>query len=160
MRMNALVVLVCALAVAACDSPPGERIAAASSGTSSDLSSNDPRSGEQVSRARPPANGSPLDPLTADEINQVMAVLRGEHRISDAALVPQMKLQEPDKAFVLGWSPGQPQHRKAYVVSFTIEAFQKLDCLPFCAADLKARNEMEHTRARTCRSGRSRRGCC
>ena len=101
MRMNALVVLVYALVAAACDSPPGERIAAALSGTPSDTSSIDPRSSEPVSRARPPADGTPLDPLTADEINQVMAVLRGEHQISDTALVPQMKLQEPDKAFVL-----------------------------------------------------------
>lgn len=112
MRMNALVVLVCALVVAACDSPPAERIASASSDTSRIDSSAEP-----VSRARPPADGSPLDPLTADEINQVMAVLRGEHRISDAALVPQMKLQEPDKAFVLSWSRGQSRNRKAYVVT-------------------------------------------
>jgi Cu2+-containing amine oxidase len=39
---------------------------------------------------RAAAPGSPLDPLSADEINQVMRVLRGEHRISNVALVPQI----------------------------------------------------------------------
>jgi primary-amine oxidase len=69
-------------------------------------------------RSRPDASqGSPLDPLTADEIGQVMSVLRAEHRISPTALIPQMKLQEPDKSFVLGWRPGQPRRRAAYVVT-------------------------------------------
>ena len=61
--------------------------------------------------------GTPIDPLTADEIDQVMVVLRTEQRISPAALIPQMKLREPDKAFVLRWRPGQPLRRSAYVVT-------------------------------------------
>lgn len=66
---------------------------------------------------RSTAPSSPLDPLSADEINQVMRVLRAEHRISNGALVPQMKLQEPDKSFVLRWRPGEPLRRRAYVVT-------------------------------------------
>jgi len=63
------------------------------------------------------ATGSPLDPLSADEIQQVTRVLRAEHRISATSLIPQMKLDEPDKAFVLSWTPGQPRRRRAYVVT-------------------------------------------
>jgi primary-amine oxidase len=69
------------------------------------------------SRAPSPAQASPLDPLSADEINQVMRVLRAERRISPSALIPAMKLHEPDKSFVLGWSRGQSRQRKAYVVT-------------------------------------------
>lgn len=112
MKTNALVfqsvwalLLACA---AACGQAGADRTPSATSSPS-----------DEVTRSSAPsaAQGSPLDPLSADEINQVMAVLRGEHRISAAALVPQMKLQEPEKSFVLGWSPGQSRHRKAYVVT-------------------------------------------
>jgi primary-amine oxidase len=100
------------LSVAAC----GE-VGDDGAGSSTEAIEDGPAAGSSSARTSPGARGSPLDPLSADEIERVMTVLRDENRISPAALVPQMKLQEPDKSFVLGWSPGHSRRRKAYVVT-------------------------------------------
>jgi primary-amine oxidase len=84
------------------------------SGTSPGLQMGASRSSPAAASA---AINSPLDPLTSDEIDQVMSVLRTENKISPTALIPQMKLQEPDKSFILRWRPGQPLRRAAYVVT-------------------------------------------
>ncbi len=58
----------------------------------------------------------PLDPLTAVELRTVVRVLRGEGRVDDDSLFPLVTLDEPEKARVLAWKPGEPAGRRAFAI--------------------------------------------
>ncbi len=125
MKMNALVcqsrVVLFLAGVAACGEAGEEGTPSSARSLESARPAEPAGPGEESSRrssgARSEGSESPLDPLSSEEIERVMSVLRSENRISPAAIIPQMKLQEPDKSFVLGWSQGHSRRRAAYVVT-------------------------------------------
>ncbi len=49
----------------------------------------------------------PLDPLSAEEINQAVDVIEADSRFPSGSSFPIVTLQEPTKAQVASWSPGQ-----------------------------------------------------
>lgn len=59
----------------------------------------------------------PLDPLSPDEIRTAVAVLRDHGLVGAATRFPLIDLDEPDKAAVLGWRPGESEFRKAFVIA-------------------------------------------
>jgi primary-amine oxidase len=59
----------------------------------------------------------PLDALSAEEIATAMRVLRAAGHADMATRFPLIALDEPDKAAVLAWRPGQPFARKAFVIA-------------------------------------------
>lgn len=63
------------------------------------------------------AQAHPLDPLSADEIEAAVAVLRDAGDTDADTRFAQIGLDEPDKAAMLSWQPGQPFNRKAFVVA-------------------------------------------
>ncbi len=58
----------------------------------------------------------PLEPLTGAEIETATAVLRGEARLTDAALFAYFGLQEPSKDAVAGFVSGNEVERRVRVV--------------------------------------------
>ncbi|MBW4484465.1 MAG: primary-amine oxidase [Tildeniella torsiva UHER 1998/13D] len=58
----------------------------------------------------------PLDPLTADEIQTAVAVVKAAHPLSEEARFPNISLQEPDKTLVWAFQPGDAVPRAAFVV--------------------------------------------
>jgi len=61
----------------------------------------------------------PLESLSAEEIGAAAAVLRAEKGLGDTARFVFVELQEPDKAAVLAWQPGdQPLPREAHIVLY------------------------------------------
>ncbi len=85
----------------------------------------------------------PLDPLTADEIQTAVAVIKATHSLSEAARFPNISLQEPDKDLVWAFQPGDAVPRAAFVVvlepvkNITYEAVVNLT-----TAELTAWNEI------------------
>jgi primary-amine oxidase len=67
--------------------------------------------------AAPGAATHPLDSLSPDEIRTVIAVLRGQGLADAATRFALIDLDEPDKAAVMAWQPGQPEFRKAFVTA-------------------------------------------
>ena len=67
--------------------------------------------------AVPGAAAHPLDPLSPDEIRTAVAVLRGQGLVDATTRFPLIDLDEPDKAAVMAWEPGQGEFRKAFVVA-------------------------------------------
>ncbi|HEY1796746.1 MAG TPA: hypothetical protein VGG57_11580 [Stellaceae bacterium] len=59
----------------------------------------------------------PLDPLTPDEIRAAVAVLRDQGLVDATTRFPLIALDEPDKAAVMTWQPGQSEFRRAFVVA-------------------------------------------
>jgi primary-amine oxidase len=66
--------------------------------------------------ASTPAVTHPLDALTADEIAAASAILREAGRADDRTLFASISLEEPLKADVLAWQPGQPSARAARAI--------------------------------------------
>jgi len=64
--------------------------------------------------AHPPTH--PLNPLTADEINRAVAVIKAAHPLSNQARFANISLQEPDKERVWAFHPGDAVPRSAFVV--------------------------------------------
>lgn len=58
----------------------------------------------------------PLDPLTAQEYSAVIAALKEENYVDEASLYPLITLDEPAKAEVLQWKPGEAVPRRAFVI--------------------------------------------
>src|SRR5262249_59608629 len=58
----------------------------------------------------------PLDPLTADEVEAAAGILKAQRRLASTARFVFVTLNEPDKATVLGFQPGQPIERQAFVI--------------------------------------------
>ena len=61
---------------------------------------------------------NPLDPLTADEIQRTFVTIKTAKNLAPATFLPIVKLSEPPKSFMQGWSPGQPFPRKAFANVF------------------------------------------
>jgi primary-amine oxidase len=59
----------------------------------------------------------PLDPLSGKEIAVAVAVIRASGEINSETLFSRIDLDEPPKADVLAWKPGQPLVRKAFIVA-------------------------------------------
>lgn len=63
----------------------------------------------------------PLDPLTANEINRVRAIIQSHEVFADSSApyaLHSISLEEPDKPLVLGWRKGDPlPPRRASVVA-------------------------------------------
>jgi primary-amine oxidase len=58
----------------------------------------------------------PLDPLSADEIAEATAILRRERGLDGEVFFVRCGLREPPKDAVLGFRPGDPIDREAFVV--------------------------------------------
>ena len=59
----------------------------------------------------------PLDPLSGREIAAAVAVLRASGKIDAGTWFALIDLDEPPKADVLAWKPGQPFARHAFIVA-------------------------------------------
>ncbi len=68
---------------------------------------------DKVTSAQPP---HPLDPLTAEEIEKAVSVLRREQKISDLTRFISVDLKEPAKSQVLTYKPGDATARDAFIV--------------------------------------------
>ncbi|MCE2466290.1 MAG: primary-amine oxidase [Dehalococcoidia bacterium] len=66
--------------------------------------------------ATQPPGSHPLDPLTADEIVQTSAILKAHRQLGARVRFETIVLKEPDKKSVLGFRPGDPIDREAFVV--------------------------------------------
>ena len=64
------------------------------------------------------AAANPLDPLTADEIQRTFVTIETARHLAPATFLPLVKLSEPPKSFMQGWSPGQAFPRKAFANVF------------------------------------------
>ena len=64
------------------------------------------------------AAANPLDPLTADEIQRTFVTIKTAKNLAPATFLPIVKLSEPPKSFMQGWSPGQAFPRKAFANVF------------------------------------------
>ena len=60
----------------------------------------------------------PLDPLTKDEIDATVALLREGGQITPETRLPVIVLNEPPKPEVLSYKPGDPMRREAFVVTY------------------------------------------
>ncbi|MEO1148135.1 MAG: primary-amine oxidase [Cyanobacteria bacterium J06638_22] len=58
----------------------------------------------------------PLEPLSATEIEQAVAIARQEKGIGDSYRFPCVTLREPSKAMVLSYQPGDPFEREAALI--------------------------------------------
>ncbi|WP_139491521.1 primary-amine oxidase [Brevibacillus dissolubilis] len=58
----------------------------------------------------------PLEPLTAEEIQQAVAILREKQQLSEKARFVAVTLHEPPKSTVFSFKKGDPIHREAFVV--------------------------------------------
>lgn len=56
----------------------------------------------------------PLDPLSIDELQQAAEIIRRSQGLADSCRFPYLQLEEPDKAEVLAFVPGQPFSRRAF----------------------------------------------
>jgi primary-amine oxidase len=63
------------------------------------------------------AAAHPLDPLSADEIASAVAILHAAGLATTDTRFPLIGLDEPAKTTVLGWQPGRPVSRSAFVVA-------------------------------------------
>src|SRR5437762_2772483 len=89
--------------------------------------------GDPAPEAAPPAKAPdktkhPLDPLSADEIRLATKILKDQKAADRRALYSSIALQEPKKADVLAYKPGDPFERRARAIFYepatneTIEA--------------------------------------
>src|SRR6266508_3446276 len=75
----------------------------------------------------------PLDPLTADEIARVVAVLRDERGLGEETRFVEIALREPEKAELAKYETGEAIPRQAFVILIdrasqtTYEAVVSLD---------------------------------
>jgi primary-amine oxidase len=65
--------------------------------------------------------GHPLDPLTAEEISQAVAVLRRDRGVGDRWRFAGIELAEPDKDTLARWQPGDSVTRAALVTCWNRE---------------------------------------
>src|SRR3954470_24668451 len=63
------------------------------------------------------APAHPLDPLSAEEIDTVIAALRHAGDVDADTRFALIGLDEPEKPALLAWRPGQPFLRKAFVIA-------------------------------------------
>jgi len=58
----------------------------------------------------------PLEPLTADEVKQAVAIVRSEKNVGAAFRFPCVTLNEPAKSVVLSFKPSDPVNREAFLI--------------------------------------------
>ena len=58
----------------------------------------------------------PLEPLSADEILEALAILRAQQNLSDRVRFVSIALQEPPKSVVLSFKLGMTVERQAFVI--------------------------------------------
>ena len=58
----------------------------------------------------------PLDPLSPEEIEATSGILKRQQGLADTARFVFITLDEPDKATVLGFTPGDAVERRAFVI--------------------------------------------
>ncbi|WP_416676719.1 primary-amine oxidase [Egbenema bharatensis] len=58
----------------------------------------------------------PLEPLTAEEVAAAVAIVRAEKQVGDTFRFPCVTLQEPSKAVVLNFQPGDAVPREAFLI--------------------------------------------
>src|SRR5713226_5848896 len=75
------------------------------------------------------AAGHPLDPLTAEEITSAVGVLKASGKAREGALFPSIALREPAKEEVLGFKPGMPVRREAFVMVYERAANKVFDAI-------------------------------
>jgi primary-amine oxidase len=80
------------------------------------------RGHSSVSASTATAAAHPLDPLTAAEISRTFTTIKAAKNLAPATFLPIVKLSEPPKSFMQGWSPGQPSPRKAFANVFDRKA--------------------------------------
>lgn len=68
--------------------------------------------------ATPVGPRHPLDPLTEDEIRAAIQTVKSDARLA-AAMFPSIAVNDPAKADVLAWQPGQPVARQARLQAMT-----------------------------------------
>ena len=64
----------------------------------------------------------PLDPLSSDEIAAVVNILGSAGKVNEATRYSTIVLNEPPKAEVLSFRPGQAFRREAFVIAFERES--------------------------------------
>ena len=64
-----------------------------------------------------PKTSHPLDPLSVDEINEVVSVVKGKGGLDEGLLFETIVLREPPKNAVLDFGPGKTIPREASVVA-------------------------------------------
>ena len=62
----------------------------------------------------------PLDPLSAQELEAAVRILRAERRVPPSLRFETVELKEPPKAVLRAWRPGMPMKREAFVVMFDV----------------------------------------
>ncbi len=72
--------------------------------------------------AQPQTGSHPLDPLSADEMRAAITLLDADNKVSARTRYPLIQLNEPPKAEVLAFNPGDPIRREAFVVAFDRDA--------------------------------------
>ena len=72
----------------------------------------------QAKTAAPPTLGHPLDPLTAEEIESAVAILRAERSLNDGIRFETVTLDEPPKDAVLAFAEGDAITREAFLIVF------------------------------------------
>src|SRR5262249_56972186 len=60
----------------------------------------------------------PLDPLAAAEIERAAEIVRAQAGLDESAWFETITLDEPDKAYVRGFKPGEAPRRKAFVCCY------------------------------------------
>src|SRR5688572_13550876 len=63
----------------------------------------------------------PLDPLSAEEIDKAVSILRTSPTFPKAAMFSTVQLSEPSKEIVNGFKPGQSIKRTAFAIVFDRE---------------------------------------
>ena len=82
----------------------------------------------QKSHSQPPIN-HPLAPLTANEITTAVTVIRQNRTLTDAAIFPQISLQEPEKQKVLNFNSGDPVQRSVLAIVYEREKNQTFEAV-------------------------------
>ena len=77
----------------------------------------------------------PLDSLSKDEIVATVDVLKAQGKITESTRFPLIQLHEPRKEEVVGFRPGVPMRREAFVVAYERQSDRTFEAL----IDLKAR---------------------
>ncbi len=63
-----------------------------------------------------PAAAHPLDPLSREELETAVAVLKAAGHVDRDTRFVFLSLREPDKSAVLDWKPGQRFQREAFAI--------------------------------------------
>jgi primary-amine oxidase len=64
----------------------------------------------------PPSPLHPLDPLTVEEIAAAVALVRSRGNVGETFRFPRVVLNEPEKADLLKYQPGDPIQRQAFLI--------------------------------------------